>query len=136
MLSSQGASVKTRGVVVRQTIGQQSVTGNFTNSKFIVGQGFQQSNKLTTSITPKVTTATLTYPNPFIDKVNFQFSSAIDGAITIVLFDSLGRLVYSAEKYPINNILTIDNLFFPAGQYFVKLTANNYTYTTKLLKTK
>ena len=45
MLSSQGSTSKTNnGVIVTQTIGQQSVTGNYTNNGFDIGQGFQQAN--------------------------------------------------------------------------------------------
>lgn len=139
MLSSQGASVKTKGgYLVKQTIAQQSVIGNFATSKFIVGQGFQQSNKIKIipGLIPNVAIETITYPNPFIDKVNFKFSSPIDGVITILLFDSLGRLVYSTKKYPVDSVLTIDNLFLATGQYFAKLSGANYTYTINLLKTK
>ena len=45
MLSSQGSTSKTNsGVMVTQTIGQQSVVGNYSNRGFDIGQGFQQSN--------------------------------------------------------------------------------------------
>jgi len=137
MLSSQGATTHVPGgVSVRQSIGQQSAIGNFKNSSIIVGQGFQQSGKMKPVATHAIVINTKTYPNPFIDKVNFQFSSPLEGPIKISLFDILGRMVFSTEKFPINNIITIDNLFFPEGEYFAKLTANNFTYTTNLLKSK
>ena len=137
MLSSQGGTKHTsNGFVVRQTVGQLSAIGNYKSSNLVVGQGFQQSNKMRPGALPITSITTTTYPNPFIDKVNFQFSSPVKGIIKISLFDILGRLVFSAEKLPINNILTIDNLFFPEGEYFAKLTANNFTYTTNLLKSK
>ncbi len=137
MLSSQGGTKhSSNGVVVRQTIGQLSATGNYKSSHLVVGQGFQQSNKMRPGALPITSIITTTYPNPFIDKVNFKFSSPVDGYIKVTLFDILGRLIYSAEKLSVNNILTIDNLSFPEGQYFAKLTANNFTYTTNLLKSK
>jgi hypothetical protein len=137
MLSSQGGTARTSGAVsVRQTIGQQSVTGNYKNSNFIVGQGFQQSNKMKTAVTPVISVTTTTYPNPFVDRVNFQFSSPVSGPFKISLFDVMGRLVYYKEKTAINNIVTIDNLFFAQGEYFVKLTAKNFNYSTNLLKSK
>jgi hypothetical protein len=137
MLSSQGATSNVAGgISVRQSIGQQSTIGNYKNSNLIVGQGFQQSSKMKPGAATPLVINTKTYPNPFIDKVNFQFSSFVEGPIKISLFDVLGRLVYSAEKMPVNNIVTIDNLFFPEGEYFAKLTANNFTYTTNLLKSK
>jgi len=137
MLSSQGASTHTSGgVTVRQTIGQQSAIGNYRNSDIIVGQGFLQSNKMKTALPPVITITTITYPNPFIDRVNFQFSSPISGPIKVALFDIMGRLVYYKEKMAVDNTLTIDNLSFAQGEYFAKLTAKNYTYTTNLLKSK
>ncbi|MEO0037068.1 MAG: hypothetical protein RIQ59_279 [Bacteroidota bacterium] len=137
MLASQGSSSHVAGgIVVRQSIGQQSAIGNYKNSNLIVGQGFQQNGKMKPTATPSVVINTKTYPNPFIDKVNFQFSSPVEGPVKISLFDILGRLVFTAEKFPTNNIVTIDNLFFPEGEYFAKLTANNFTYTTNLLKSK
>lgn len=137
MLSSQGTSTHTSsGISVRQTIGQQSPIGNYRNGNIIAGQGFLQSNKMKIKTPPVISITTITYPNPFIDKVNFRFSSPISGPIKITLFDVMGRLVYNKEKMPYDNTLTIDDLFFAQGEYFVKLTAKNYTYTTNLLKSK
>jgi hypothetical protein len=137
MLSSQGTSSRASGgVVVRQTIGQQSAIGNFKNTNAIVGQGFIQSETMKTAVAPVISITTVTYPNPFIDRVNFQFSSPIAGPFKISLFDVMGRLVYYKEKTAINNIVTIDNLFFAQGEYFVKLTAKNFTFSTNLLKRK
>ena len=137
MLSSQGTSTRTSGgVTVRQTIGQQSAIGNYRGSNTIVGQGFLQSNNMKTALPPVISITTITYPNPFIDRVNFQFSSPVTGPIKVALFDIMGRLVYYKEKMPYNNTLIIDNLSFAQGEYIVKLTAKNYTYSTILLKSK
>jgi len=137
MLSSQGTTSRSStGIIVRQTIGQQSAIGNYRDSNLIVGQGFQQGNKMKTAIPQVISVTTTTYPNPFVDSVNFQFSSPITGPIKVALFDVMGRLVYYKEKVSINNIVTIDNLSFAQGEYFVKLTAKNYSYSTNLLKSK
>ena len=137
MLSSQGASSRvTGGVVVRQTVGQQSAIGNFRNTNAIVGQGFLQSDAMKTVKAPVISITTITYPNPFIDSVTFQFSSALSGPINVSLFDVMGRLVYYKEKVSVNNTVTIDNLSFAQGQYFAKLSAKNFTYSTNLLKSK
>ena len=101
MLSSQGTSTHTSsGISVRQTIGQQSPIGNYRNGNIIAGQGFLQSNKMKIKTPPVISITTITYPNPFIDKVNFRFSSPISGPIKITLFDVMGRLVYNKEKMP------------------------------------
>jgi hypothetical protein len=137
MLSSQGTSSHASGgVIVRQTIGQQSAIGNYRTIKTIVGQGFLQSETMKTAVAPVISITTITYPNPFIDKVNFQFSSPISGPIIVALFDVSGRLVYYKEKISFDNTLTIDNLSLAQGEYFVKLSAKNFIYSTNLLKSK
>jgi hypothetical protein len=138
MLSSQESTSRTStSIILRQTISQRSAIGNYRNSNIIVGQGFLQSKTMKTAIAPVITIKTITYPNPFIDKVNFQFSAPIAGPIKITLFDVMGRLVYSKEKLSAdNNTLTLENLSFAQGEYFVKLSAKNYTYSTNLLKSK
>lgn len=137
MLSSQGISTQTSGGIrVCQSIGQNSAIGNYRNTDVIVGQGFIQSNIMKTTQQPNVIINTTAYPNPFIDRLNFQFSSPISGPIKVALFDIMGRLIYYEERMVFDTILTIDNLSFAEGEYFAKLTANNFTYSTNLLKFK
>ena len=136
MLSSQGASTTVGGLKVSQTIGQQSVIGNYRGSDFMVGQGFQQSHLMKTVKAPVITVITTTYPNPFIDQIHFEFSSVIAGPIKFSLYDVMGRLVASEEKRATDTILTISDLSLAEGQYFVKLSAKNYNYSTNLLKTQ
>ena len=133
MLSSQGTSTTVGGLKVSQTIGQLSVIGNYRGSEVMVGQGFQQSRLMKSVKAPVVTT---TYPNPFIDRIHFEFSSVITGPIKFSLYDVMGRLVASQEKPATDTILTITDLSLAEGQYFVKLSAKNYNYSTNLLKTQ
>jgi hypothetical protein len=137
MLSSMGASkIMSSGLTVKQTIGQQSVSGNFSNGAIKVGQGFQQSSisKSIPSSTPEI--MTVVYPLPFTDKLNFQFSVPITGTINIVIFDVAGRLIYNENKEAVDTILTLNELYFAEGEYFVKLTAKNYKFSTTILRTK
>lgn len=138
MLSVQGSNSKTTaGTYVKQTIGQQSVIGNSQKNKVTVSQGFQKSqSKVSISSKIKNEIVTVVYPNPVQDKVNFRFSSPISGNIKVVLFDLLGRNVFQEEKLASENILTIDNIYLPSGNYIVKLNALNYEYSTQILKIK
>jgi hypothetical protein len=92
MLSSQGTSKNlSNGMYVSQSIGQQSVIGNTTVAGYTYGQGFQQSTwskYISTSSNTSITT--ITYPNPFVNTVNFQFSQAINDNITVSIFDIRG----------------------------------------------
>jgi len=136
MLSSQGTSTFVGGYKISQTIGQQSAIGNYRGSDIIVGQGFQQSRSMKTAKAPVISIITTTYPNPFVDQINFEFSSVITGPIKFSLYDVMGRLVASQEKSAIDTILTIYELSLAEGEYFVKLSAKNYNYSTNLLKSK
>jgi len=136
MLSSQGTSTFVGGYKISQTIGQQSAIGNYRGSDIIVGQGFQQSRSMKTAKAPDISIITTTYPNPFVDQINFEFSSVITGPIKFSLYDVMGRLVASQEKSAIDTILTIYELSLAEGEYFVKLSAKNYNYSTNLFKSK
>ena len=136
MFSAQGTS-KTlpNGMYISQTIGQQSVIGNYTNNNYNFGQGFQQSvwsmyinNKSNTSI------STITYPNPFVSTLNFQFSQIIKETISISLFDIRGRLVFFKNKQANDTILTIELPNLASSNYLVYLSTKNFNYYTKILK--
>ena len=136
MLSAQGNSaVLNDGTFISQTIGQQSVIGNTTKNGYTTGQGFQQSvwgKYISSNITTNITTTT--YPNPFIQSVNFQFYKPIKEPISIAIFDVRGRLIYEQEKRAIDNLLTIDLESIASSNYLVRLSSTNYTYYTQILK--
>lgn len=136
MLSAQGTSKElSNGIYVSQTVGQQSVIGNYTKDGKTYGQGFQQSvwsryigSNSINSIT------TVTYPNPFISTINFQFSQAIKEPISVSVFDIRGRLICNQEKQASGNTLTIDLPNLASSNYLVRLSSPNYTYYTQILK--
>lgn len=138
ILSSQGNSkLLAKGILFNQTIGQQSIIGNYKSPSVIVGQGFQQSHiskSVPNSLRNEITT--ITYPNPFVDQIHFQFSKPVRGLITVTIFDLLGRLVYKEQKESSQNILTLDHLQFSQNEYLVKLSASNYNYATQIIQSK
>ena len=75
MLSSQGGNATaSSGVVFKYTIGQQSVAGT-TKGNVITQQGFQQSNWGKILEQNTISIITTVYPNPFVNEVNFSFST-------------------------------------------------------------
>lgn len=139
MLSSQGISIKTsNGLIVGQSIGQQSLTGTSTNKDYVVVQGFQQSvwskyiasSKSEEADGIKITT----YPNPFTETINFQFSEPITDMVSILVYDILGRVVYQQDKMPINNLLTINLAMLPSTKYLVLLKTLKLNYYTQIIK--
>ena len=94
MLSSQGSTSKTeKGVIVTQTIGQQSVNGNYNSRGLSIGQGYQQANwaRIIVEGTTQEFEVSM-YPNPFSGIVNIQHNSTED--ININVFDPAGKLLY------------------------------------------
>ncbi|EIA07386.1 T9SS type A sorting domain-containing protein [Flavobacterium frigoris] len=135
MISSQGGSVElTKGLIVNQTIGQQSSIGN-SNKNYIIIQGFQQSLWSTFISSNNVdSVVTKTYPNPFVETVNFQFSQAITEPITILIYNVSGRLVFDGKKSATDTILSVNLANLPTSQYLVHLYSNNFSYYTQIIK--
>ena len=134
MLGCQGGTgSSTDAIKVLFTVGQQSVTGTTING-ISVQQGFQQSNwgKIIQQNTISVNTTV--FPNPFIDVVNFSFSNSPGIDISIVVFDLLGRLVHSEVVKTNDNTISINLNNLSTAEYLVKLTSNNFIYSTKLIK--
>jgi hypothetical protein len=138
MISTQGVNKKLKnGMLVNQSVGQQSTIGNYVSSKINVGQGYIQTLKMVKTVTAlPETVSAIVYPNPFSDVLNFKFSSAIEGNIKINIFDVRGRLIFSQEQKSVENILTLTSLNFAVGTYFVKLEAKDLNYSSQIIKVK
>lgn len=135
-ISSQGATIKTTsGLIVKQTIGQQSVTGN-SQGEITVQQGYQQSHWETlTRRSEKLNVLISSFPNPFREILNFQFSNTQDSPVRISIFDSHGRLVFDKTTAVVDNIITLEDLTeLPNAQYLVKLSSKNLNYHTIIIK--
>ena len=134
MISAQGGTVITQnGQQVRYTVGQQSVTGTSSNG-YVVQQGFQQSNwgKILEQNTISITTTV--YPNPFVNEINFSFSTSPGEKISAYVFDVLGRLVYSEEVKNENNSITLSLLHLSTAEYLVKISSDKFVHSVKIIK--
>jgi hypothetical protein len=137
MLSSQGTTKKTPGgLLVKQTVGQITSTGNYDGDSMIVGQGFQQSSweRLIISNKVDVMDVVKVYPNPFVSIINFEFSKPITDLISITIFDENGRLVFEKKKDVVNAVLTLDLSILPRSIYLVRLNSPKFNYYFKIMK--
>jgi hypothetical protein len=134
MISAQGGSkVSESGQLVRFTIGQQSVTGSSSNG-YSVQQGFQQSNWSKILERNTISVVTTVFPNPFVTDVRFSFSTSPGNNIEVLVFDVLGRLVYSETAIQHNNVLTLHLNKLPNALYLVKLANEKFVYSAKIIK--
>jgi hypothetical protein len=135
MISAQGGTHKLpNGMMVTQTVGQQSPIGN-SNNDFYMGQGFQQSvwiDLIDSNSDGFVSTSV--YPNPFVSTVSFQFSSAVGPQIRVSVFNVAGVVVYNDESTVENDLLTINLSHLPSSSYLIRLTAHGFSYFTKIIK--
>lgn len=137
MTSSQGNAFKlSNGYYVTQTIGQQSNVGNSVSENFRTIQGFQQSawaQLISKNILP-LDLSIITYPNPFVETINFKFSAPIEGELQILVFDTSGRLNVSRGIIAKNNLVSVNLYFLPSATYLVQIKNNQITYYTKIVK--
>lgn len=138
MVSAQGnSSALINGMYVSQSIGQQSVNGTFQKNKLTISQGYQQSfwnNYIKTNEASVISVKT--YPNPFFDTLNFQFSQPITSPVQITLFDITGKIIFQQTKRSNETQLTITNLQLPSATYLVHLVAEKMKYYTQIIQSK
>ena len=135
MISAQGGThMLPNGMMVTQTVGQQSPIGS-SNNDFYMSQGFQQSvwSSLVES-NIKVAVSTLVYPNPFISTIFFQFSGPVGPRVRVSIFNVAGVVVYNQESTVENGLLTINLSHLPTNPYLVRLSAIGFSYFTKIIK--
>ena len=134
MISAQGGSVTTaNGQFVRYSVGQQSVTGTSSNG-YVVQQGLQQSNWSKILEQNTISIATTVYPNPFVNEINFSFSTSPGDKISAYVFDVLGRLVYSEDLKNENNSIKLSLVQLSTAEYLVKLSSDKFVHSAKIIK--
>ena len=133
MISSQGeSSVVSSGLIVKQTIGQLSITGSFSGS-LVVQQGFQQSywdNHLNSSNPILVSIS----PNPFTELIQYSISDLKNEKIAIHIFDVNGKIVYFKEHFVENQSITLKLSKLSNGMYLVKLNKKGFNHFSKIIK--
>lgn len=133
MINSQGeSSVISSGLIIKQTIGQLSITGSFSGS-LIVQQGFQQSywdNYLSIS-NPIVVSIS---PNPFTELIQFNISDLKNEKIAVHIFDINGKVIYLKEHFVENKSLIINLSKLSNGIYLVKLNRKGFSHFSKIIK--
>lgn len=137
MISSLGGhSSSSSGLIVKYSVGQQSVTGT-TVGEITLQQGFQQSNW--NKIIKKnnvVSVITTVFPNPFLDNVQFSFTGLKmhSELISIHIFDVLGKLVFTKDLQLIDRSVSVDLQHLPSAEYLVQLSNSSFSFHTILIK--
>ena len=138
MISAQGKSiVSNSGWIVKQTVGQLSISGNFSGS-LTVQQGFQQSFQQSfwdhySSVSTRFLVSIS--PNPFTDQIQFNLSSLKNKKTDVQIFDVNGRIVYRKEFSEVKDqLLTLYLKHLSIGMYLVKITSQDFNHFSKIIK--
>jgi hypothetical protein len=74
-----------------------------------------------------------TYPNPVQDQINITFSEQAAGEVNLILFNSLGEIIWKRSKEA-GLEYSIPFTDYPAGLYYLKAECNKEIQTRKLIK--
>ncbi|MDG2194876.1 MAG: T9SS type A sorting domain-containing protein [Polaribacter sp.] len=133
--SSEKVTVNNKTYRIQQSVGQGSIIGLASNGKYTLRQGFIQPNVLS-KITDKNIPITLqinTYPNPFTEGITVSFTDNVTTDINIVLYDVLGRLLYSKKHSPKQSVhINLEHLAI--GNYLLKVQTNQQQIIKNILK--
>ena len=74
------------------------------------------------------------YPNPFTDYIKFSFSMSPGEQIDVLIYDVLGKLVYSEKAINESNVITLDLKKLSSAEYLVRLSSGNFIQSVKIIK--
>lgn len=74
------------------------------------------------------------YPNPAHDNLTIELNTEFHGKSQMMILNTNGAIVH--ERILSENQSTIDLSSFTSGVYFVKITNNHDTHTSKFIKVK
>ena len=79
--------------------------------------------------------AVTVYPNPFQDRIRISFKDSHSKEAGVQIFNHLGHLVFEKDYVLKGNSFSIapGDEALPRGIYFLELTTDHHTYTTKLI---
>ena len=119
--------------VVQQSVGQSSVIGTFQNGRYGMRQGFIQPPIQIGSLFNDSTINAVVYPNPFESAITISFNEELKNPLTILVYDMLGRVIYSKERQPDRNII-LDLDFLSTAQYLLHITSGEKQFKANILK--
>lgn len=88
---------------------------------------------ITDTHTPELKNVVSISPNPASDKLFIQFEEFQQERVLIQLFNLGGKKVLEKEKFPEEDLTTINISAFPAGVYFTRIMIENQFFVEKVI---
>lgn len=100
-----------------------------------------KSAEIATAVTPDIEYADLkVYPNPFSERLHFEFVSPIDDHVLIQIFDITGRMINTVFDNPVKAGIIYNTDFKPASLvtsiYFYRMTLGEKVFVGKVVYRK
>ncbi len=84
-----------------------------------------------------VTGGLVLYPNPTVDKISIKTNDAIEGEVTISIYNLQGKEVYFDSKQNTGQLnASVDVSFLTGGEYIVRISNAKNNFTEKLFISK
>ncbi|WP_296381254.1 T9SS type A sorting domain-containing protein [Winogradskyella sp.] len=132
--SSQSVLTSNGTYKISQSIGQSSVIGTYSNSGYVLRQGYQQPSTNINFITEfNYNLNAKVHPNPFKHSVIITFSSVMRKDISVLMYDVNTKVIHAQEFLPAQQVeLRIKDI--SSGTYFLKVLSGKKHFNTKLIK--
>ena len=124
------------GLIVSQSIGQESVIGNFTNGDVKIIQGFQQPfwARLISNSSSVIPIEITHFPNPVTDNLNLNFYNYEIGELNLSIYDYSGRILIKRNISVESGKSIVDLTTLPSGSFLIGLKNNKINYYIKIIK--
>ena len=136
ILSQGTTSNLESGLIVSQSIGQESVIGNFTNGDVKIIQGFQQPfwARLISNSSSVIPIEITHFPNPVTDNLNLNFYNYEIGELNLSIYDYSGRILIKRNISVESGKSIVDLTTLPSGSFLIGLKNNKINYYIKIIK--
>ena len=134
---SQGATSNLEsGLFISQSIGQESVIGNFSNDNVKIIQGFQQPfwTRLISNSSSVIPIEITHFPNPITDNLNLSFYNYDMGELILSIYDYSGRILMKRNISVESGKSIVDLTILPSGSFLIGLENDKINYYIKIIK--
>jgi len=133
-ISSFGSSnnISSSELIIHQSVGQASISGNFNLQKNPVHQGFLKGIYSILNSSEEV--IILSYPNPFQEKLILEFFPFLEGLIKVSVYDLNGKMVHQSDYQTEQNKVNLDFEYLSNSVYLVLVSSKNHVFQTRIIK--
>ena len=136
ILSQGTTSNLESGLIVSQSVGQESIIGNFTNGEIKIIQGFQQPfwTRLISNSSSVIPIEITHFPNPITDNLNLSFYNYDMGELVLSIYDYSGRILMKRNISVESGKSIVDLTILPSGSFLMGLQNDKINYYIKIIK--